>query len=392
MRHLHQQGGHEIVFITSYMKKELPGVRCVLYDPPTPSPSAMHSALVEFDHAVRRAEVVARLALSLKNLGYVPDIIIGHHGWGELLNIGDVFPDVPVLGYFEFYYQVSGQDVGFDPEFLLSDKTVPAFVRLKNAINHQALALPGYGQTPTFFQRNSYPQWAHKNIHLLPEGVDLSVCRPDPSVMKRVLTVGDVHIQPYEKLITYVARNMEPYRGFHNFMRALPRILEARPDARVILVGGDRVSYGRLPEGGGTWREVMLRELKGKLDLDRIHFIGWQPHEVLIRLMQRSDAHVYLTYPFVLSWSLREAMAIGCPMVVSDTAPVRELLDNRVNALTVSCLKPEQIAEGVLELLEDRALARRLQQRVRADAQEKLDLQSYLAQYEKLIDDSVHRR
>lgn len=390
LHHLVKQGGHEIVFITASQSQEIAGVRRVLYAPPSLPSSAVHPAVRELDHAVRRAEAVARVAQSLKALGYVPDIIIGHHGWGELLNIGDVFPNVPVLGYFEFYYHVEGLDVGFDPEFPLTD-LAPLLVRCKNAINLQALTLPGVGQTPTLFQKGTYPDWAQSKLSLLHEGVDLARCCPDKTARERVLQVGDVRVQPYETLVTYAARDMEPYRGFHSFMRALPRILTARPDVRIIVVGGNGISYGQRPPDGGNWHDAMLRELKGKLDLERIHFVGWQSHEDLIRILQRSNAHVYLTYPFVLSWSLREAMAAGCPLVASDTAPVREFLTDGENGRLVPFLEPERIADGVLELLEDRALAQRFGRKARRQACAQFDLKDYLSQYEKLIDDNVHQ-
>lgn len=390
LRYLVQQGGNEIVFITTSQAADIPGVKRVLYSsPPLPS-SAVHPAIREFDHAIRRAEAVAQVAQSLKSLGYIPDIILGHHGWGELLNLGDVFPHVPVLGYFEFYYHIEGLDVGFDPEFPLSEM-VPSFVRCKNAINLQALMLPGVGQTPTVFQKETYPQWAQAKLSLVREGVDLERCSPNKEMKRRVFHIGQVQVQPYETLITYVARDMEPYRGFHSFMRALPRILSARPDARVVLVGGDGVSYGHSPAGGGRWRDVMMRELRGKLDLERIHFVGWCSHDELMHILQRSDAHVYLTYPFVLSWSLREAMAVGCSLVASDTAPVREFLTDGKNARLVPFLEPEKIADGVLELLEDRALAQRFGRQARRSACDNFDLHDCLQQYKALIDDNVCR-
>lgn len=390
LRYLVQQGGNEIVFITTCQTDILPEVRRVLYTPPPLPSSAVHPAVRELDHAVRRAEAVAQVAQSLKSLGYVPDIILGHHGWGELLNLGDVFPHVPVLGYFEFYYHIDGLDVGFDPEFPLSD-LAPSLVRCKNAINLQALTLPGVGQTPTVFQKKTYPDWAQPKLSLVREGVDLAQCFPDKTAKQRVLNIGDVQIQPYERLVTYVARDMEPYRGFHSFMRSLPRILDARPDVRVVLVGGDGISYGHRPVEGGSWRDAMLRELKGQLDLERIHFVGWRSHSELVHILQRSDAHVYLTYPFVLSWSLREAMAAGCSIVASDTAPVREFLTDGENARLVPFLQPDSIADGVLELLEDRALAQTFGRRARQSACTHFDLHDYLQQYKALIDDNVCR-
>ncbi|MCX5615212.1 glycosyltransferase [Bombella saccharophila] len=375
---------HDVVFITAGKGPDIPGVRRVLYRLPEVERGKAHPFVGEFDYAIRRAEAIAAVARSLKDLGFQPDIIIGHHGWGELLNLDAVFPGVPLLGYFEFYYGLTGRDTGFDPEFPMPENA-GLLVRCKNAVNLQALAGPGLGQTPTHFQKATYPDWAQDKLILLDEGVNLTQCRPDPTIRQKPFQLGTVRVAPYEKLVTYAARNLEPYRGFHSMMRALPALLKARPDCRVILMGGDEVSYGVPPIGGGNWRETMLKELEGQLDLSRIHFVGWLEREQMIRVLQRSDAHVYLTYPFVLSWSLREAMALGCPLVASDTAPVQEYLTHQETALLVPFLKPEALSDAVLNLLENRTLGERLSYNVRQKAEKLLDMEQYLAQYEALI-------
>ncbi|WP_236646524.1 glycosyltransferase family protein [Aristophania vespae] len=262
VKHLARQGKHDIIFITSQKKAEIEGVRQIYYGIPSVSYEGVHPYAKEFNHALWRADAVAAVAQSIKNLGFIPDIIIGHHGWGELLRLIDVFPDAPILGYFEFYYSILGQDVNFDPEFPF-DMKLAGYVRTKNAINLQALMLPGWGQTPTLFQKETYPEWAQQKIDLLREGVNLGLCRPDPNCKKSPFDLEDVHISPKEKIVTYVARSLEPYRGFHSFMRALPALLKARPDVRVIIVGRDTVSYGMPPKmavHGGKKCSKSLRE------------------------------------------------------------------------------------------------------------------------------------
>jgi glycosyltransferase involved in cell wall biosynthesis len=279
---------------------------------------------------------------------------------------------------------VHGFDVNFDPEFPTGPADHPR-VRAKNAVNLLALDNPGHGFTPTQFQLSTYPAWARQKITVLPEGVNLDVCKPNPSLRKRETTIAGYRISPADTLITYVVRDLEPYRGFHVFMRALPHILAARPDARVILVGGDGVSYGARP-AKGTWRERMLEELAGKLDTSRVHFAGKVPYETYVKLLQRSDVHVYLTYPFVASWSLREALAIGCAVVASDTAPVHEFVSHEANGLLVPFLQPEAIAAGVLRVLGDARLAGRLRRAARAWAETHLPMEAYLDAFEALIE------
>ncbi|GAJ27921.1 glycosyltransferase [Acidomonas methanolica] len=384
LRYLGDQGGHEIVFISEANEGQLPGVRRVVYRPARRPAEQTHPALRELEAAVYRAEAVARSARTLRdNLGYTPDIIIGHHGWGELLNLVDIYPDAPMLGYFEFFYHADRNDVGFDPEFPPVPELLPA-VRLKNAVNLQALTLPGHGQTPTRFQLDTYPEWARPRISLVAEGVDIDQCKPDPTAARRRFTLKDVTVAPGEKLVTYVARDLEPYRGFHSFMRALPRVLDARPDARVILVGGDGVSYGA-PCQGGSWRQALLGELGARLDLSRVHFVGKVAYPEYQALLRRSDAHVYLTYPFVASWSMREAMASGCAIVGSRTGPVEEFITDGETGRLVPFLDPRAIADGILEVLEDRALARRIRRQARRFAEDNLRLDQYLSTYEGVI-------
>jgi glycosyltransferase involved in cell wall biosynthesis len=383
LRRLAAVGGHEVLFISEPNRNRIDGVRVVPYRRPSPTSAATHPAARDLDAAARRAEAVARSAATLKRLGFTPDIVLGHHGWGELLNLPDVWPDVPLVGYFEFYYRIDGSDVGFDPEFPTDPDDFPR-IRAKNTINLLALQLGRHGQSPTAWQHSTYPAWAQPGIEILREGADLERCRPDPALRRKPLKIGAMTVAPSDRLVTYVARDLEPYRGAHVMFRALPALLAARPDLKVVMVGGDGVSYGA-PAARGTWRQHFLDQLGGGVDLSRVAFPGRVPYDIFLRLLQRSDAHVYLTYPFVASWSLREALACGCVVVGSDTPPVREFVTDRVNGRLVSFFDPPGLAATVLELLEDRAQARRLREAARAGAERTLDLRATLADYAALI-------
>jgi glycosyltransferase involved in cell wall biosynthesis len=376
---------HEILFITEPNLNEVAGVRKIPYARPALGNKETHIAARELDDGVRRAEVVFKAAYGLRHLGFTPDIIIGHHGWGEMLNLGDVWPGVPMLGYMEFYYQFDAADVGFDPEFPHDPLDYPR-IRAKNAINHIALNLGGLGQTPTQWQLSTYPEWARKRIEVIWEGVNLKTCSPDAKVRKHNLKIGDMTIRPTDKLVTYVSRDLEPYRGFHVMMRTLPHLLRTRKDIKVVMVGGDGISYGSPPRQGGTWREVMLKELGSDIDLERVVFPGRIPYDLYISLLRRSDAHVYLTYPFVASWSLREALATGCPVLGSDTQPVREFITHGDNGLLVPFLDPKRMAGSILDLMEDKALTRKLRGNARQYAEARLDMADYLASYDATIE------
>lgn len=375
--------GHEVVFISEANDNAIAGVRRVLYQPDPGKPEFVHPAIQELDRAMRRADRVAGMAQNLRNLGFTPDLVIGHHGWGELLNIPDVFPGVPLLGYFEFYYDADGQDVLYDPEFPVDPAARPR-IRTMNAVNHLAFALGQAGQTPTMWQLTRYPEWMRPGIGLLPEGARLDLCKPDPALRARPFAVGGFKVAPGERLVTYVARNLEPYRGAHTMIRALPALMAARPDLKVVMVGGDEVSYGaRCPKG--TWREHFLKEIAGRYDPARLLMPGQVPYGTYLRLMQRSDAHVYLTYPFVASWSLREALACGCAIVASDVESVAEFITHGRNGLLTSGLDPALLAERVLGVLEDRKLAERLGGGARKYAEKHLDMKLHLAAFAKRI-------
>jgi glycosyltransferase involved in cell wall biosynthesis len=384
-RHLVTLNAHEIVFITEANANEIKGVRKVPYMKPRAASQDTHVAARELDMATRRAEIVAHTAYSLKQLGFVPDIVIGHQGWGEMLNLPDVFPDVPEIGYMEFYYQTDGADVVFDPEFPIDPADFPR-IRAKNAINHIALNLGGHGVTPTRWQLSTYPDWARQRIDLLWEGVNLEACAPDEKARHAALKIGDMTIRRTDKLVTYVSRDLEPYRGVHTMIRALPDLLGARKNLKVVMLGGDGVSYGVPAPNGGTWREVFLREVADQIDPSRIVFPGRIDYSTYLALLHRSDAHVYLTYPFVASWSLRESLAAGCAVVGSDTEPVREFITHGRNGLLTSFFDPRGLADAVLEVLEDSRLDQKLRAGARRYAERHLSMDDYLQVYKRKIE------
>ena len=381
--HLHERGGHDIVFISEANQNTMAGVRRVLYQTKPPTLEGFHPAAHDLERGVRRAELVANAARTLKRLGYQPDIIIGHHGWGEMLDLIDVFPDVPMLGYYEFYYHSDGQDVDFDPEFPFDPAGLPR-IRSMNVINHLAHAMGRAGQTPTQWQHERYPDWMRPAIDVLPEGARLDLCKPDPAARRRPFAIDSFRVAPGEKLLTFVARNLEPYRGVHTMIRALPALMRERRDLKVVMVGGDDVSYGA-PCPKGTWRDHFLKEIAGQYDPARLLMPGQIPYELYLRMLQRSDVHVYLTYPFVASWSLREALASGCAVIGAEVDPVREFITHNRTGLLTPCLDPGLLTENVLTLLDNTKLADKLRAGARRHAEKHLDMKLHLASFARKI-------
>ncbi len=383
--------GCRVLFVTQQNANQIPGVEKIVYEPGIPATTGSHPLAADFDRAVRTGLAVADVCRGLSRDGIRPDLVVGHNGWGETLFVKDVFPDVPVLSYFEFYYHAEGADVGFDPEFG-GAAVDPLRLRARNAVNLLGFDAADWGNTPTRWQRSVHPPEFRSRLTVLHEGVDTQALQPDPTAWLGLERDG-VRLEPGAEVVTYVARNLEPYRGFHIFMRAAARLLRRRPRTRVVIVGGDEVSYGIAADGAPSYRELMLRELGAELDLARVHFVGRLAYPDYVRLLQISAAHVYLTYPFVLSWSFIEALSCGCAIVGSNTAPVAEVLAHERNGLLVDFFSPDAVADAVDRLLEDRAGAGRLRAAARATAVERFDLnRRQLPRWDTLFDDMVNHR
>jgi glycosyltransferase involved in cell wall biosynthesis len=373
-RHLGTQPEHQIVFITQRQEGELPGVRKIVYKPRRTISPQVHHYLRDSEAAVLNAQEVARIALDLRKAGFIPDVMLGHNGWGEIWYLKDIFPEAPLIGYFEFFYRMHGADVGFDPADPITPDTAPR-LRTKNLGNLLALDTADLGQCPTEWQKSVYPRRYQTILNVIHEGVDTTIVKPDPAA-RLIIADKKVEFKAGDEVVTYVARNLEPYRGFPNFMRSLPRILAARSNARVIIVGGDEVSYGARLPNGQSYRQQMLAELGDALDLSRVHFLGKIPYAGFIKVLQVSRVHVYLTYPFVLSWSMLEAMAAGCLVVGSRTQPVEEVIQHAGNGLLVDFFSPEQIADRVIDALEDSNSFASLRQNARQTIVDRFDLRS----------------
>jgi glycosyltransferase involved in cell wall biosynthesis len=334
--------------------------------------TATHPFARRFDLECQRAEQVLYTLSSLSRSGFVPDLIMAHPGWGETLPLRAICPKARIILYCEFYYGSNGTDFGFDAEFPGAGVDSLVNLHLKNATTLLALSTSDRGVSPTKWQHSTYPQEFRDKISVIHEGVDAAVAKPEPTATFRLASGRE--LRRTDEVVTFVARNLEPLRGYHMFMRALPRILKARPRAEVLVIGGDGISYGTSPPPDTTWKSIFLEEVKGRIDRPRVHFTGHLAYRDFLRALQVSSAHVYLTYPFVLSWSLIEALSAGCLVIGSDTAPVSEVIDS-VNGILVPFFDIDQLAERVIEVLATPRRFHSLRVEARRTAVERYDVE-----------------
>jgi glycosyltransferase involved in cell wall biosynthesis len=391
LRHLASQPGNQLLYITQPNANSMSGVQKITYPKDQRSSINCHAYSIEIDRAIYAAAAVADKCRELRSQGFRPDLIVGHSGWGETMFVKDVFPDVPLLANFEFYYHSSGVDVGFDPEFV-SVFQDPSRLRVRNATNLLAFEGADWGHSATRWQRSLYPPEIRSRISAIHEGVNTDIVRPNRGAQFK-LPGSDRILTRADQVVTFVSRNLEPYRGFHTFMRALPYLLRRCKRAEVVIVGGDGVSYGTPPPPRSTFKKMMLEELGNKIDLTRVHFVGMQEYHNYLTLLQVSSAHVYLTYPFVLSWSFIEAMACGCLIVGSRTPPVLEVLRDGVNGLAVDFFSPNKLANRIQSALEQPEEMQPLRNAARRTAVKYYDLKKVLLpRWLGLFDDLINGR
>lgn len=376
--------GHEVRAIS--MRDPSPelwqGVRIHRYGVRRPPGTGLHPWLSDLEPKLARAEAVQKLAIELRGQGFTPDVVVAHPGWGESLFVKDVWPGTRLGMYCEFHYQLHGHDVGFDPEFPSEPDVDGPRLAMKNLLNLAHFQFADGGLSPTRFQADTYPQPFRQRISVIHDGIDTETIRPRPDARVTIsLASGQrLALGRDSEVLTFVNRNLEPYRGYHVFCRMLPALLARRPQLRVLVVGGDEVSYGTRPAHGRGWREHYFAEVAPQLSTEqraRVHFLGHVAYPVFIEMLQVSTVHLYLSYPFVLSWSLLEAMSAGCAIVGSDTAPVAEVIRHGETGLLAGFFDRPQLVEHICRLLDEPAQRAELGRAAREVVQTRFDLKSH---------------
>ncbi|MGB3208002.1 MAG: glycosyltransferase family 4 protein [Crinalium sp.] len=383
---LAQDSNNQVVFGTNRQEGNLPGVFKAVYSPARQVHPETHQYVRFLESAVLQGQGVYRVAQQLKNQGFFPDLVFGHSGWGPTLFIKDVFPKAKLLCYFEWFYHAHGTDADFDPtDPLTADDE--ARIRIKNAPILLELCSCDRGLSPTYWQRQQFPPEFHNKISVRHDGVDTNFFQPSPGT-KLILPEINLDLSHVDELITYVARGMEPYRGFPQFIETIALLQQKRPLCHVVIVGENRVAYGKSLPNGKTYKDAMLE--KFPLDLSRVHFTGLLPYNQYLQVIQASSVHVYLTRPFVLSWSMLEALSTGCLVLGSNTAPVTEIIQDGINGLLVDFFDPQQICDRICEVLDHPTRMADIRTQARKTIVQSYDLNQLLPQHLEWIQSFVH--
>lgn len=384
---LAQDSANQVVFITTRQEGAIPGVQKIIFSKNREVHRETHHYLQGFENSILQGQAVYRELVKLKAQGFVPDLIYGHSGWGLPTFVKDIFPTSKLVCLFEWFYHAHGSDADFDPDSpITTDEKLK--IRIKNAPILLDLDSCDWGISPTYWQHSQFPHEYQSKISVIHDGIDTDYIRPNSEV-KLILPEIGLDLSNAKEIVTYVARGMEPYRGFPQFIEAVRLITEERPECHVVIVGADRVAYGKALSNGKTYKETMLEKVP--LDMARIHFTGLLYKQDYLKVLQASTVHVYLTRPFVLSWSMLEAMSAGCIIVASQTPPVTEVIKDEFNGLHVDFFSPQTIAAKVVDVLNNPNRFSKLRVQARQTILERYALHKLLPVHLNLLSNIMKR-
>lgn len=339
---------HNVYFITNSQEGQIAGVNKIYYKVKNSDSGNCHPFLNFYEEALMHAKAAANEALKLKQSGFKPDIIYGFAGWGSTMFIKEVFPDVPLLCYLEWFgrtqnsvFDFGGKKLSLEEKEKITTENTHVLMSLYNC---------DAGISPTHWQKNQFPKEFHNKIQVIHDGIDVATCQPN-SEAKFLIKDKNIELNTKDEIITYGTRGMEPYRGFVQFMQAAEILLKKRPKAHIVIAGTDAAYYSPKAEKG-TYKTELMKNLD--LDMNRVHFTGVLSFHDFVKFLQISTVHVYSTVPYVLSWSILNAMAVGCCVVASNTAPVQEVIKDNYNGLLFDFYDVNQLVEKVEYALENK--------------------------------------
>ncbi len=384
IRALLDEGGHEVRGLGKHFKPHfetrMPGLQLAFYQT-LPISLGVEGIPDDTLRALATGRQVVRCLARWYDQGYRPDLIVSNIGFGEAIYLREVYPDTPVLAYCEYYFHTrnSNADFGRAAPLSLDNRCLIHNVNITPLLGMTAMDA---GISPTVWQKNLFPAEFRRKINVIHEGVDTVRLCPDESVT--VTLPNGRTLDRSTPIITYATRNLEPYRGFDVFMQAVEKLCQRRQDCQFIIAGGDEISYSPPLPAGETYRQRSMKQCD--IDPDRVHFVGRRAYEDYLGILQVSAVHVYLTYPFVLSWSLLESMSVGCVIVGSDTAPVRELIQDGRNGFLVPFFSAGALANRIESVLDHPTRRRAVGLQARQDIVIGYDRRHSLVRYRDLID------
>ena len=375
------QPEHQVVFLTRHKEFAFPGVRKVMFQETRKATPHVHPYIKHVEEVVLQGQAAYRSAMALRQEGFIPDVIYGHCGFGATSYMQDAFPEAPFVGYYEWYYRSRGADNGFDPAVPVTHDD-ECRIRTRNLMFMLDLVSCNSGVVPTYWQHKQFPAEFSQKLQVIHDGIDTSYFSPAKD-SKLILQTVPLDLSEASEIVTYVGRGMEPYRGFPQFMEAVSTLLKRRPNCHVVVVGTDTTVYGAVHPSGKTYKEIMMENFE--YDLRRLHFTGPLPYVDYQRVLRASTVHVYLTYPYILSWSMIEALSCGCTVVASQTPPVQEVIEHEVNGLLVDFFSPAALADEIERALGDAALRSRLGAAARETAVVRYDMNKLMPQHYRLL-------
>jgi glycosyltransferase involved in cell wall biosynthesis len=338
--------GHEVVFISLPAPSQLSGVKHISYSLDLFS-AGSDPLLHHIKDCLRHGLAARDTALKLKKDGFLPDVILTHPGWGDAMFLRDIFPKSKMMCFLEFFFTPEGNFFDFGQEAPSLD--IRATLHMRNIPLLLALNESSWNIAPTRWQKHVFPEVYQKCTTTLHEGINVK--RYIRGCGGQVQSSNGTILRDGMEIVTFVARYLEPIRGFYTFMRAADLILKSRPNAHIVVAGGEHGRYGDPPPDGQTHMIAMLQELD--LDLSRVHFFGFPNPSAVITLLQISRVHLFLTYPFLISWSVLEALACNCVVLASDTGPCREIISHGVNGLLIDFFDHSKFAEIACKVLDN---------------------------------------
>jgi glycosyltransferase involved in cell wall biosynthesis len=380
---LASEPGVEVVFVSQRAEGMHAGIRCIRAVPRGGATHANHYCSRTFENAVWSAHAVHVACASSE--GLAPDVIVGHSGFGTTTFLSDLY-SCPVINLFEYWYRGHESDLDFRPEY------PPEPLDRLRAITRNAMILLDLqagtlGYAPTHWQRDLFPEPWRSKLRVLHDGIDTDFWRR----RERSTQVCGVDLPAGRPVITYVSRGLEAMRGFDVFMRFAEQLARTRPDALFLVVGEERTHYGNDTKhiSAPSFKQHVLSEVTG--EVPQVHFLGKVSRDQLVEVFSVSDLHVYLTVPFVLSWSLLDAMACECAVLVSDTGPLDEVIGSSEVGERIAFGDVDAMYEAASELLDDSPRRLEMGRAARRLVEQRYATEVIYPRFRAMLDEVVER-